>query len=54
MWVYTLNAERVSNVVADQIRLLRRKLSEHGCDGLIETVPSMGYRFHPSNADSTL
>jgi DNA-binding response OmpR family regulator len=52
--LYTLNAERVSNVVAAQIRLLRRKLSEHGCDGLIETVPSMGYRFHPSNADSTL
>lgn len=49
--LYMFNAERVSNVVAAQIRLLRRKLSEHGCDGLIETVPSMGYRFNPkSNA----
>ena len=49
--LYTFSAERISNVVAAQIRLLRRKLSEHGCDGLIETVPSMGYRFNPSNAD---
>ncbi|KYC34864.1 two-component system response regulator [Scytonema hofmannii PCC 7110] len=49
--LYALNAERISNVVAAQIRLLRRKLSEHGCDGLIETVPSMGYRLNSSNAD---
>lgn len=49
--LYAFNAERISNVVAAQIRLLRRKLSEHGCDGLIETVPSMGYRFHLSDAD---
>ncbi|NMF61659.1 two-component system response regulator RppA [Brasilonema octagenarum] len=49
--LYTLNAERVSNVVAAQIRLLRRKLSEHGCDGFIETVPSMGYRFNSSDAN---
>jgi DNA-binding response OmpR family regulator len=51
--LYTFSAERVSNVVAAQIRLLRRKLSESGCDSLIETVPSMGYRFNPSHADST-
>jgi DNA-binding response OmpR family regulator len=49
--LYTLNAERISNVVAAQIRLLRRKLSEHGCDGFIETVPSMGYRFNSSDAN---
>ncbi|MBW4596603.1 MAG: response regulator transcription factor [Brasilonema angustatum HA4187-MV1] len=49
--LYTLNAERVSNVVAAQIRLLRRKLSEHGCDDFIETVPSMGYRFNSSDAN---
>ena len=49
--LYTLNAERVSNVVAAQIRLLRRKLSEHGNDDFIETVPSMGYRFNPSDAN---
>ncbi|MGH8001170.1 MAG: two-component system response regulator RppA [Brasilonema sp.] len=49
--LYTLNAERISNVVAAQIRLLRRKLSEHGCDGFIETVPSMGYRFNSNDAN---
>lgn len=52
--LYAFSAERISNVVAAQIRLLRRKLSEYGCDGLIETVPSMGYRFNPGNADSTI
>jgi DNA-binding response OmpR family regulator len=49
--LYEMNAERISNVVAAQVRLLRRKLSEHGCDGLIETVPGMGYRFNPTYAD---
>jgi DNA-binding response OmpR family regulator len=49
--LYEMNAERISNVVAAQVRLLRRKLSEHGCDDLIETVPGMGYRFNPTYAD---
>jgi DNA-binding response OmpR family regulator len=49
--LYSLNAERVSNVVAAQIRLLRRKLSECNCESIIETIPSMGYRFNPSNAN---
>jgi DNA-binding response OmpR family regulator len=49
--LYSFSAERVSNVVAAQVRLLRRKLSEHECEGLIETVPSMGYRFNPNNAN---
>jgi DNA-binding response OmpR family regulator len=49
--LYEASAERISNVVAAQVRLLRRKLSEHGCDGLIETVPGMGYRFNPTYAD---
>lgn len=40
-------AEVSSNVVAAQVRLLRRKLSEWGYADLIETVPSMGYRVHP-------
>ncbi|MBW4669298.1 MAG: response regulator transcription factor [Cyanomargarita calcarea GSE-NOS-MK-12-04C] len=48
--LYSFSSERVSNVVAAQIRLLRRKLSEYNCDGLIETVPSMGYRFNPDDA----
>lgn len=49
--IYSFSAERVSNVVAAQVRLLRRKLSEYSCERLIETVPSMGYRFNPSNAN---
>ncbi|MBW4467376.1 MAG: response regulator transcription factor [Pegethrix bostrychoides GSE-TBD4-15B] len=36
-----------SNVVAAQVRLLRRKLAEQGCSDLIETLPSMGYRLNP-------
>lgn len=36
-----------SNVVAAQIRLLRRKLAEQGCHDFIETVPRMGYRVNP-------
>ncbi|MEW6497813.1 MAG: two-component system response regulator RppA [Cyanobacteriota bacterium] len=50
-YLYELNAERISNVVAAQIRLVRRKLSELGCDGLIETVPGMGYRFNLNDAN---
>jgi hypothetical protein len=36
----------MSNVVAAQIRLLRKKLADHGCDGLIDTVYGIGYRFN--------
>ncbi|MGL4501976.1 MAG: two-component system response regulator RppA [Planktothrix sp.] len=43
LWEVGLEPE--SNVVAAQIRLLRRKLSEIGCDPLIETVYGLGYRF---------
>lgn len=50
-YLYETNAERISNVVAAQIRLVRRKLSEFGCEGLIETVPGMGYRFNLDYAD---
>ena len=39
-----------SNVVAAQMRLLRRKLAQHGCADLIETLPSMGYRLNPAYA----
>lgn len=35
------------NVVAAQIRLLRRKLAEQGCHDFIETVARMGYRVNP-------
>lgn len=40
--------ESVSNVVAAQIRLLRRKLAEAGCRQCIETIRGIGYRFNPS------
>ncbi|OIP68898.1 MAG: DNA-binding response regulator [Oscillatoriales cyanobacterium CG2_30_40_61] len=43
LWEVGLEPE--SNVVAAQIRLLRRKLSDIGCDHLIETVYGLGYRF---------
>jgi DNA-binding response OmpR family regulator len=40
--------ESVSNVVAAQIRLLRRKLTSCGFPSLIETVRGLGYRFNAS------
>jgi DNA-binding response OmpR family regulator len=43
--LWEVNAEPVSNVVAAQIRLLRRKLSNVGCDHVIETLHGLGYRF---------
>lgn len=40
------NAEPISNVVAAQIRLLRRKLASSGYEHLIETVHGIGYRLN--------
>lgn len=48
--LWEMDAEVGSNVVAAQIRLLRRKLAEKGCSDLIETLPGMGYRLHSSYA----
>lgn len=45
--LWELGAEPASNVVAAQMRLLRRKLQEKGYDQLIETVYGLGYRFNP-------
>ena len=42
--------EPMSNVVAAQIRLLRRKLAGCGCKHLIETVYGLGYRFSADNS----
>ncbi|MGB3789277.1 MAG: two-component system response regulator RppA [Phormidesmis sp.] len=42
--LWEMGAEPNSNVVAAQMRLLRRKLGEYGY--LIETVYGMGYRFN--------
>lgn len=46
--LWDLDDEPVSNVVAAQIRLLRRKLAKHGCACPIETIPGQGYRFNSS------
>ena len=45
--IWSLEEEPMSNVVAAQVRLLRRKLTSIGCDRLIETVYGLGYRFKP-------
>jgi two-component system Ni(II)/redox-responsive regulator NrsR len=45
--LWDLHQDPVSNVVAAQVRLLRRKLAAHGLASPIETVPNRGYRFHP-------
>lgn len=42
--IWDMAAEPESNVVAAQMRLLRRKLEKYGCDELIETVYGLGYR----------
>ena len=46
--LWELEEEPISNVVAAQMRLLRRKLASYGCDCPIETIPSQGYRFNSS------
>ena len=43
--LWEMGAEPESNVVAAQIRLLRRKLAKIGRDRAIETVYGQGYRF---------
>jgi two-component system Ni(II)/redox-responsive regulator NrsR len=45
--LWDLNQDPVSNVVAAQVRLLRRKLASYDLTSPIETVPSKGYRFDP-------
>jgi two-component system, OmpR family, Ni(II)-responsive and/or redox-responsive regulator NrsR len=44
--LWDLDEEPMSNVVAAQMRLLRRKLASYGCDCPIETIPAQGYRFN--------
>jgi DNA-binding response OmpR family regulator len=46
--LWDLNDESMSNVVAAQIRLLRRRLTEIGCHDAIETIRGIGYRFNSS------
>lgn len=47
--LWEFGAEPISNVVAAQMRLLRRKLAEKGCANLIETVYGLGYRLNPTH-----
>lgn len=42
--LWDLDEEPISNVVAAQVRLLRRKFTRYGCDCPIETVRGKGYR----------
>lgn len=44
--LWEIGAEPVSNVVAAQIRLLRRKLGEDNSNSLIETIYGVGYRLN--------
>ncbi|MBF2009046.1 MAG: response regulator transcription factor [Chlorogloeopsis fritschii C42_A2020_084] len=44
--LWEVSAEPVSNVVAAQVRLLRRKLANSGCGNPIETLHGMGYRLN--------
>jgi DNA-binding response OmpR family regulator len=44
--VWAFDSESASNVVAAQIRLLRKKLAEFGCENAIETVRGFGYRLN--------
>jgi DNA-binding response OmpR family regulator len=44
--LWTVNSDSASNVVAAQVRLLRRKLAEQGLDRAIETVYGLGYRLN--------
>lgn len=47
--IWEVNAESSSNVVAAQIRLLRRKLTSNDCPDPIETLRGMGYRLNFSD-----
>lgn len=44
--LWEVSAEPMSNVVAAQMRLLRRKLAQYNSDSLIETVYGLGYRLN--------
>jgi DNA-binding response OmpR family regulator len=50
--LWEVSAEPMSNVVAAQMRLLRRKLESIGCTVPIETVHGIGYRLNLSKNES--
>ena len=45
--LWEIGAEPISNVVAAQMRLLRRKLGDDN-NSLIETIYAVGYRLNPA------
>ncbi len=45
--LWDLDEDPVSNVVAAQIRLVRRKFARYACECPIKTVAGQGYRFEP-------
>ncbi len=47
--IWALDSESASNIVAAQVRLLRKKLVESGCENPIETVRGFGYRLNSNN-----
>ncbi|HEY9849151.1 MAG TPA: two-component system response regulator RppA [Leptolyngbyaceae cyanobacterium] len=47
--VWEMSADAISNVVAAQVRLLRRQLAQVGSAHLIETIHGTGYRFNTSD-----
>lgn len=46
--LWEMGTEPISNVVAAQMSMLRRKLAENGCEGFVETLYGLGYRFNPT------
>lgn len=48
--LWDFDSEAVSNVVAAQMRLLRRKLASYGCYCPIETIKGQGYRFNSTHS----
>jgi DNA-binding response OmpR family regulator len=44
--LWEVSSETMSNVVAAQMRLLRRKLTNSGCANSIETLHGLGYRLN--------
>lgn len=49
--LWELGAEPASNVVAAQMRLLRKKLEQAECQNIIETIYGLGYRFTANPTD---
>lgn len=47
--LWEIGVEPISNVVAAQMRLLRRRLAEEGCPALIETLYGRGYRLNTAD-----